>query len=457
MLIYNNNQDNYGDDRRLFKNKVENKEIVDLKSDEQSKFSLNEKDFLQSIINNFITDEAMYINLINRKLKPKSDLKDKVRQYLIKKKYEFDENEFEAIYKKFELRTWSYGPINDLIENRDDVYDIRLMNKDNIRIKYSGGRKTSDVKFESEEAFNNFILDFVTHKNGIILSEADNMQSFADTTTSEKFILRIDIAGDCLTKDKPVMHVRKLPKEKDFLSDLRLKGMIDEALEEHFREAMKAGFGILICGPSGSGKTILFNALIEEISHDKAGLIVQENEELFAKLHPEIVTLSILSAKGDSNTKYSLAEILQKHGLLGGYDYLMVGEIKGEEAWDLSNAAFTGHIPLTSVHVYSDEAAPDRLVDLMKYSRHAEGMSYGSLLSTLVGFDEIVFIEDFKVKKITQISGYNHKTEELQLNPIYRYEFKGDKYERINEDCGKVKAKLDKLKFERNKLNKVIS
>ncbi|WP_026884266.1 ATPase, T2SS/T4P/T4SS family [Clostridium akagii] len=439
----------------MFKKKIENKDIVELKSNGQNELVLDEKGFLKSVINDFITEEAYFINLINRKLKPKSDLKNKVRQYLTKKKYKFNEDEFDLIYKKFELRTWSYGIINDLIENHDEVYDIRLINKDNIRVKYLGGRKTSDVKFESKEAFNDFILNFVTHKNDIILSEIDNMQSFADTTTSERFILRIDIVGNCLTKDDPVMHIRKLPKEKDLLPDLKLKGMLNEELVEHFKESMEAGLGILICGPSGSGKTIFFNALLEEIPHNKAGLVVQENEELFSKSHPEIVTLSVSNAKGDSKTHYSLAEILQKHALLGGYDYLMVGEIKGEESWDLSNAAFTGHIPITSVHVFSSKAAPDRLVDLMKYSKHASGMSYGSLLSTLVGFDEIVFMEDFKIKEVTQIAGYSNETETLELNPIYEYKLEEDKYIPLNEDCNKVKSKLIKNRFNKNKMKAV--
>ncbi len=439
----------------MFKKKVEDKNIVELKSTKKNELILNEKDFLQSAINDFITEEAYFINLINRKIKPKSELKDKVSKYLTKKKYKFDEAEFDSIYKKFELRTWSYGIINDLIENHDEVYDIRLINKDCIRLKTSKGRITSDIKFESKEAFNDFILNFVTHKNDIILSEIDNMQAFADTTTSERFILRIDIAGPCLTKGDPVMHIRKLPKEKDLLPDLKLKGMLDEELVAHFKESMDAGLGILICGPSGSGKTIFFNALLEEIPHDKAGLVVQENEELFSKTHPEIVTLSVLNAKGDSKTQYSLAEILQKHALLGGYDYLMVGEIKGEEAWDLSNAAFTGHIPITSVHVFSSKAAPDRLVDLMKYSKHAGGMSYGALLSTLVGFDEIVFMEDFKIKEVTQIAGYDHETEKLELNPIYEYKLEEDKYIPLNEDCNKVKSKLLKSKFKKNKMKSV--
>ncbi len=426
------------------------KELEPLKNEKSLK-DLTDKEkekLIGKIIDELVIQESSLINEIRRNLKPKADIKDKIKKYLNNKHYELSEVEFNNIYSTFKHRVWGYGILDPLIDS-DTISDIRLVSYKNIRIKELGERKSTELEFASEEEFNNYIIDFVANKNNITISENNSMQVFTDTTTSDKFILRIDMVGVSLTKkeNNPYMHIRKLPKDKDLLPDLIQKKFLTEELAEHFKTRMKAGLGILVCGKGGEGKTTFINALIEEIPHNKSGLIVQETEELFSKNHPELIPISVLKASGDSKTEYSLADIIQKHGLVGDFDYMIVGEIKGSEAYDLSNAAFTGHIPLGSVHTDDSKSAPDRIVTLMRLSKAGNGMTYGSLLATLVGFDEIVFIKDFKINEITQIAGYDRKNEQLILNPVYKYRIKEDRYEKLNDDCEKVKEKIEYAKF----------
>lgn len=413
-------------------------------------------ELLNDIIDSFTTNNSSKIAAVERGALSKISLRNDVRQYILKKRYTFDEKEFDEIYKSFEKRMWSYGILDPLIDGDDDITDIRLISENNIRATTKFGQKyTTDIKFPSKESFNRYITEIVAKKNSFTISNKEAIQIATDTVTSEKYILRIDVVGETLTKiDKnPIMHFRKLNKNKYSLEDLKDLGMFNDELLVHFQQDMDSDLGLLICAKGGEGKTTFINALIERISHNRSVLIAQESNELFSETHPEVVPVTIQTAKGDSSVNYSLANIIQKFGLLSGFDYMIVGEIKGAEAWDLANASFTGHIPITSIHTPSSEEAPDRLLELMRYAESTKNMSDGTLLATMVGFDEIVFIKDHKIQELTQIAGYDRKKKELNLNPIYKYDVNKNSYERLNDDCEKVKQKIEYSRFKINELN----
>lgn len=396
---------------------------------------------LDEIIDSFVTEKSIVINSIERNIRPESALKDEIKAYLLNKNYKISDNDLEGIYKSFTSRIFGYGILDSLIED-DDISDIRIVSYDNIRKKVRGKRGPSGLKFCNEESMKNYITNQVASKNHITLSEINAIQRFADTTSSIKFILRIDITSEYVNSvPHPYLHIRKIPKDKDSLDDLMIKGMFDDEIKEYIVTAAKTGRSILICGKGGTGKTLLINALLEELPHDVSGLVTQEIPELFSKTHPELVFLEQKNAIGESSIQYSLCDEI-RNGLVSDFDYIIVGEIKGPEAWDTVNAAYTDHITIASVHTLNSQAAPSKMVHYMKYSPNSKDMSEGDLLETLVGFDEIWFLKDFKIQEITQIAGFDKNKKDLILHPVYKYDFKNNTYERLKDDCAKIKEKI---------------
>ena len=162
------------------------------------------------------------------------------------------------------------------------------------------------------------------------------------------------------------MHIRKIPKNKRTVNNLIELGMLDNSKAEYLINAAKESSGILFAGKGASGKTTLMNALIEHIPHDKSGLVIQENEELFSNTHPDLMFQHIVSAHGEGKIKYDLKD-LSRNGLLVDLDYFIIGEIKGGEALYLLNAGYTGHRCWASVHGMSSREAIDKLADYVKY------------------------------------------------------------------------------------------
>lgn len=316
---------------------------------------------------------------------------------------------------------WGWGPIDDLIED-DDISDIRIIDEDNIRIKKLGKRMGTNIHFSSREEYNRFI-SFVAGRNKTNESIQNAAQVFTDKDTNEKYILRFSLSSELInTNGHSTLLIRKIPKQKrDFawLTDKRNFSSPDRvflttAQADYIKKRWKNGHGFLVCGPNGSGKTTLINAILEETPFSKSAVIIQESEELFCEKHPEMLFRKVIPNRSGSIISYSLRD-LARLALMESFDIIVVGEIKGDEAAEMSYASYTGSQTMTSIHSNSAEEGYDKLIDYAldaQPNRNRE--HFAKQLKTL---DTVVFVKDYKVQNILEMHGYDKKTGEYDLRP----------------------------------------
>ena len=91
-------------------------------------------------------------------------------------------------------------------------------------------------------------------------------------------------------------------------------------------------------------------------------------------------------------------------------DYFIIGEIKGAEALYLLNAVYTGAKGWASVHGASSTEAMKKLVDYIKYN---SDYTQEEALEMLVHLDTVIFMDDFSVKEIAEIEGFDAKKGDL--------------------------------------------
>lgn len=411
---------------------------------------------LNDMIHEFIIKKPQLINAVERGIEEEKILRKEVYSFLDRKAYGLNQKDKDFILKNFERYIWQYGELQELIDS-DTISDIKTIDYDNVRIKEQGKRRKSNVAFSSREALKEYI-NFVAVKNGAILSEKEAIQTMTDKSSSDKFILRITISSEYVNSvGYPYLHIRKIPKNKDNLSKLKAKGMFDDKIENYLHEGMKSNLTFFLCGKGAVGKTTLLNALIDEIPFDRSGLVIQEAEELYSLKHPDLMLQRVKYAKGESKIQYTLADLSVK-GLLTDLDYFVIGEIKGEEAWDMINAIFTGHTALSSVHASGSKEATEKLIHYIRYSPKAADLKTEDLLKMLSGIDAIIFIDDFKIFEITEIEGFNQESKSLIFNPVFKYSISNDKDEfiQLNESCEKIKNKIAYSKFKRNQFKEVV-
>lgn len=358
------------------------------------------------IVDYFNRVEKKTINMVNRDLLDKSVLNQMVINYLHDKLV--PENVIESMVKMFNAYIFGYHILEPLV-NDEAISDIKIIRYDIIRIKKNGKRMTSDVKFKDNGELNRFV-EYVAIRNKVNISDINAVQTFTDKHSNPKFILRFNICTPYVNSvPNSYLHIRKVSKVKRGMEYLINAGMMDITTATYLIEQAKSARGILFTGKGASGKTTLMNELLEYIPVYRSGLTIQENEELFSDTHPDMMFQHIVMNRGEGKIQYSLQD-LAKNGLLLDLDYFIIGEIKGGEALYFLNAAYTGHQCWASVHGVNSTEAIDKLADYVKYESDYTKADVIRMLKTM---EVIIFMEDFKVKEISEIVGFSEATQTL--------------------------------------------
>lgn len=370
-----------------------------------------QEELLQDIIEHFTVVDKKSLNLVQRGVLSKDDFLAQVRNFIIHRG--IDEETTDATVAAFKKYIWGYHVLDDLIYD-DSISDIKVIDENNIRVKRYGKRESTDIHFSSRNDYLSFV-NYVAIKNKTNISDINAIQTFTDKETNPKFILRFNIMTSFVTSTGlPYLHIRKIPKDKYSMDKLQSLGMFDEKTKNFLIDQAKNSMGILFTGKGASGKTTLMNAMLEEIPHDKSVLVIQENEELFTVSHPEMMFQHIVTSRGESKIQYDLSD-LARNGLLIDLDYFVIGEIKGGEALYFLNAAYTGHRCWASVHGVNSTEAMDKLADYVKYE---SDYTKEDALRMLRGIKTVIFMQDFKVKEISEVVGWDEEAKNLKYKRI---------------------------------------
>lgn len=319
----------------------------------------------------------------------------------------------EAAVGMFVDYIYGYSILTPLI-NDPEVSDIRLLAYDNVRVKKKGQRMSTNVKFESLDDYKKFI-DYVITRNHINASNLNAIQRFTDDESNKNSILRFTLAQPLVNTYKwPILSIRKVPRDFPLLDDLVKEQMLSDELKDILIDRFSSG-STIVCGGNSSGKTTILNALKETLPHDVSVLVAQQADELTTKSHPDITFMHSLPGSSESDAVYDLKNI-SIAGLTMDIDFFIVGEVKGDEARYLLNAAYTGQKCACTIHAPSADKAINKIID------YAMGDGYYTkqeLLRMMDCFQTVIFMEKYKVKQVYAIRGYNYQKNEIDYYPIF--------------------------------------
>lgn len=195
---------------------------------------------------------------------------------------------------------------------------------------------------------------------------------------------RVQIAAPPATRGEMAVAIRKQVVAKLTLSDLATHGLFDVVQrkqsqdqlnadlhrlqkagrwEDLLRLAVRSRKTILVSGGTATGKTTLLNALIREISLDERLIAIEDTPELDL-IHPNAVGL--IAARSALGEAMVTAESLVAASMRMRPDRVIIGEVRGPEAFAFLRAINTGHPgSMTSIHADSPEGAIDQLALLI--------------------------------------------------------------------------------------------
>ena len=323
-------------------------------------------------------------------------------------------NDTQYILDKVYSAVYGYYILDPLIDN-EHITDIRVMDPDNIRVDLGNDRLTSNLTFQGMNDYLRFI-EGVAVRNNLNL-ETQSYSIFTDKYSSPKFIMRFDITTNVINSvSHPYLHIRKIPKEKYSVADLVNNGSMPLSVAQYLVEKIKTSPGIIFCGKGGSGKSPVMSALLDKIPFNKSGVVMQESEELFTNIHPELMFQHVVTKEQSPTGQAITLEDLTRLSLVSNQDYIIIGEIKGAECKYAINAAATGHQFMCSVHSGSSQSAILKMVDYIKYGTDYTQAEAEKMLQDI---EVIVFMKNKKIEEISEVTGWDENTQHLTYRTVY--------------------------------------
>ncbi len=238
---------------------------------------------------------------------------------------------------------------------------------------------------------------------------------------------RVNIILPPLAIDGPSLSIRKFSKKPIDFEKLIGYGSLTAPIARVLEIAARCRLNIIVSGGTGSGKTTMMNAMSRFIDPAERIVTVEDAAELQLQ-QPHIVRLetrpSSLEGKGEVN-----ARDLVRNALRMRPDRIIIGEVRGAEAFDMLQAMNTGHDgSMSTIHANNTRDALARIENMVQMS--SMGLSPKAIRTQVVAaVNLIVQVErqrdgGRRVTQVTEISGIEGETQ--LLNDIFKFEVTGE-------------------------------
>ncbi len=345
-----------------------------------------------------LLDRAMFEQDLMQRIEGYPDLNEEQKRY---------------IFESFTMFMFGYDILTPFIED-PSVSDIALVDYNNIQIKRYGQRYFSRIIFRSREHFD-ALVSHIVKMNHVDLSDKKPNKTFMDVNPDAARLRFVYSQEYINANGEPSLVIRKV---------LNVKYSVDTLIERKFCtyktaafiiDKVRRGASIIWTGTMASGKSTGMNTFLDFFRHDKRGLVVQENDELFSKTHPLFMFQNIRPSE-DGKFTYDLS-YLTRFALLMDIDILVNGEIKGPEAEQYVDGVSRNIICWTSVHSTGARAGLDQIASLAVTEKRNKQECKRVLAE---GTDFVIFIDKFQILEIGAVKGWDEKKNDyiLELVPI---------------------------------------
>lgn len=176
---------------------------------------------------------------------------------------------------------------------------------------------------------------------------------------------RVNIIAPPLAVDGTAISIRKFSKHAITLDMMAKQGNVSPALADFLKICARCRLNIVVAGGTGSGKTTLLNALSEHIDNDERIITIEDAAELRLR-QPHVVRLETRPGLDGAREDEVSTRDLVRNALRMRPDRIIVGEVRGPEAFDMLQAMNTGHEgSLTTVHANHPRDALARMENMI--------------------------------------------------------------------------------------------
>ena len=311
------------------------------------------------------------------------------------------------------------GPIEKLV--RDPVVsEIMVNGPELVYFEQAGVIYKSRIRFRDDEHIMRIIQRIVAPLGRRI----DEASPYVDARLPDGS--RVNAIIPPISYRGPLITIRKFLGDKYTVADLVGVGTMSEQVADFIAKAIQAKLNILISGGTGTGKTTLLNALSAYIGDRERIITIEDPAEL--KLQQEhVLGLEVRPANIEGKNEVTQRDLV-RNALRMRPDRIIVGEVRGSEAFDMMQAMNTGHEgSLTTIHANTPRDALARLENMILMAGYELPMyaireQVASALHLII---QISRLSDGtrKVVSVTEITGQEGNT--ISMQDLFLFERRG--------------------------------
>ncbi len=349
-----------------------------------------------------------------------------IEKILLSEKVVFNEQEKTGLTEEILDELKGLGPLEPLLKD-PTVSDILCNTYRHVYVERFGLLEKTLLRFRDDKHLMN-IIDRIVSRVGRRIDESTPMVDARLPDGS-----RVNAIIPPLALDGPMLSIRRFSVKPLLAADLVNNETLTPVIVRLLEGCVKAKLNVLISGGTGSGKTTLLNMLSAFIPPDERIVTIEDSAELQLQ-QTHVVRLETRPANIEG------AGVVTPHDLVRNSlrmrpDRILIGEVRGAEAFDMLQAMNTGHEgSLSTIHANSPRDSLTRLESMILttgFNLPEQAMRF--MLSSAL--DIIVQISRFtdgtrKVKSITEVVGMEGQI--ITLQDIFFFDKKG-----IDQD-GKV-------------------
>jgi pilus assembly protein CpaF len=256
-----------------------------------------------------------------------------------------------------------YGPLEPLLA-RDDIADIMVNGANTTFIEVNGKVQKTGVRFADNAQLMNICQRIVSQ----VGRRVDESSPICDARLPDGS--RVNVIAPPLAIDGPCLTIRKFKKDRLKLEQLMKFGSISPQAKTILEIIGRVRCNILISGGTGSGKTTLLNCMTGSIDAEERIITCEDSAELQLQ-QPHVVRLETRPPNLEGEGEITMRDLV-KNCLRMRPERIIVGEVRGPEAFDLLQAMNTGHDgSMGTLHSNSPREAISRLESMIMMGGYA--------------------------------------------------------------------------------------
>ena len=311
-----------------------------------------------------------------------------------------------------------YGPLRPLLLD-ESINDIMINGPNNVYVERGGKLERVAVRFRD----NDHIASVAQKIAAQVGRRVDESSPMVDCRLPDGS--RVNIILPPLAIHSPCISIRKFPSRRLNMAGMIANGSMSEAIGQLLEIAGRSRLNVLVSGGTGSGKTTLLNAMSQFIDHSERVVTIEDAAELQLQ-QPHVISLETRPPSLEGTGQVTQRDLLW-NALRMRPDRIVVGEVRGAEAFDMLQAMNTGHDgSISTVHANSTRDALTRIENMVQMGQ-VNLPSRAIRAQIVAALDIIVQVERMRdgQRRIVQVSEViGLEGDVITTNDIALFEYK---------------------------------